>query len=432
MRGGEAGEAADTDGAAAPGGAAQWNDTWAGEVSPEEQARARALLGLALAGGQETTAAVEEWTRSRPGRGRAAADAGGPPPAEHPGPGRGRRGHGGRSSTRYSVGGTDGPGGVGPAATPDPTDSAFGDGTDEFNTGVFDGYDPVDDAEAAPFGGRSRRGGRRTAGGLRHADGTPPELVDTEGPDEAYDPDDDDAFGRSRGRRGRRFAGGRRRGEGAGAAGPGGDGRRRERRTGPARIDPDADPEAAARAICLRQLTGQPRTRAQLADALRRRGVPDDVAEHVLGRFTEVKLIDDAAFAAAWVDTRHAGRGLARRALARELRQRGVDPDLVHEAVERLDPEQEAETARALVARKLPGTRRLDRQVRMRRLASMLARKGYSEGLALRVVREALDADEADEADEANEADRAAVGDDDIADAEDGWDDCVSPPEPDI
>jgi regulatory protein len=153
------------------------------------------------------------------------------------------------------------------------------------------------------------------------------------------------------------------------------------------------DPEALARAICLRLLTGRARTRAQLADALRRREVPDDVAEHVLGRFTDVGLIDDTAFAGAWVSTRHTGKGLARRALARELRQRGVDAVVVDEAVARLDPEQELETARALVARRLPGTRGLDRDKRIRRLAGMLARKGYGEGLAVRVVRDAIEAE---------------------------------------
>jgi regulatory protein len=164
---------------------------------------------------------------------------------------------------------------------------------------------------------------------------------------------------------------------------------------------PLADPEATARAICLRLLTGRARTRSQLADALRRREVPDEVAEYVLGRFTDVGLIDDTAFAGAWVDTRHTGKGLARRALARELRQRGVDAVVVDEAVARLDPEQELETARALVARRLPGTRGLDRDKRIRRLAGMLARKGYGEGLALRVVRDALAHEaEADEADE--------------------------------
>ncbi|GIH26652.1 hypothetical protein Aph01nite_49620 [Acrocarpospora phusangensis] len=134
-----------------------------------------------------------------------------------------------------------------------------------------------------------------------------------------------------------------------------------------------------------------PRTRAQLAEALRKREIPDDVAEAVLERFSEVGLIDDEAFAAAWVSSRHAGRGLARRALAQELRHRGVSEDTVKDAVEQLDPDEEVETARRLVARKLPGTRNAEPQARTRRLVGMLARKGYSPALAFRVVREALE-----------------------------------------
>ncbi|WP_084779680.1 recombination regulator RecX [Planobispora rosea] len=159
---------------------------------------------------------------------------------------------------------------------------------------------------------------------------------------------------------------------------------------------PPADPQAVARAICLRLLTMAPRTRAQLAEALRKREVPEDAAEAVLERFSEVGLIDDEAFAAAWVSSRHAGRGLARRALASELRRRGVEEDTVKEAVEQLDPEQEVETARRLVARKLPSTRGLEPAARTRRLAGMLARKGYGPGLAFRVIREALENEEAE------------------------------------
>lgn len=151
------------------------------------------------------------------------------------------------------------------------------------------------------------------------------------------------------------------------------------------------DPAERARAICLRLLTGTPRTRKQLADALRKREIPDDVAEEVLSRFEEVGLINDSAFADAWVESRHHGRGLARRALAQELRTKGVDSTLIEEAVGRLDSEQEEETARELVARKLRSTRGLDRDKRLRRLAGMLARKGYPEGMALRVVRQALE-----------------------------------------
>lgn len=154
---------------------------------------------------------------------------------------------------------------------------------------------------------------------------------------------------------------------------------------------PDGDEEAAAREICLRLLSFSPRTRAQLADALRRKGVSGEVSERVLGRYTEVGLIDDAAFAQAWVQSRHAGRGLARRALAAELRHRGVADETVAEAVDRLDPEQEEAAARGLVARKLSGTRGLDPVKRTRRLVGVLARKGYTGGLAYRVVRETLE-----------------------------------------
>ncbi|XUL91542.1 recombination regulator RecX [Streptomyces galilaeus] len=155
--------------------------------------------------------------------------------------------------------------------------------------------------------------------------------------------------------------------------------------------EPPADPAERARGICLRLLTGNPRTRKQLADALRKREIPDEVADEVLSRFEEVGLINDGAFADAWVESRHHGRGLARRALAQELRTKGVDSTLIDEAVSQLDSEQEEATARELVDRKLRSTQGLDRDKRLRRLAGMLARKGYSQGMALRVVRQALE-----------------------------------------
>ncbi|HSR82828.1 MAG TPA: regulatory protein RecX [Streptosporangiaceae bacterium] len=183
--------------------------------------------------------------------------------------------------------------------------------------------------------------------------------------------------------------------EGAGA------GRGTSRSHGPGGADPDsgpdADPEAVARLICLRLLTTAPRTKAQLAAALRHRGVPDDAAETVLARFAEVKLIDDAMFARAWVDSRHYGRGLASRALGAELRQRGVARDDIQAALGQLSPDVEAETARELVARRMPGTVGMPVPARMRRLVGVLARKGYSSGLAYRIVREALEAEAGDD-----------------------------------
>lgn len=156
------------------------------------------------------------------------------------------------------------------------------------------------------------------------------------------------------------------------------------------------DHEARARQICLRLLTLAPRTRAQLADALHDRAVPDDAAHAVLDRFADVGLIDDAAFARAWVESRHYSRGLAGRALRAELRQRGVGDDQIRDAIDDLGPDAEVATARRLVERRLASTRGLPPEARIRRLAGMLARKGYPAGLAFRVVREAMEAEGAE------------------------------------
>ena len=167
--------------------------------------------------------------------------------------------------------------------------------------------------------------------------------------------------------------------------------RARRQTTGDRGEKQQGDPEAAALEVCLRLLTAAPRTRAQLDQALRRRGVPQHAADAALDRLAGAGLVDDAAFARAWVDTRHRGRGLARRALTAELRQRGVDEGDVRAAVEDLGPEQEAAAARRLVEAKLAATRGRPLATRMRRLSGLLARKGYPAGMAYRVIREALE-----------------------------------------
>ena len=153
------------------------------------------------------------------------------------------------------------------------------------------------------------------------------------------------------------------------------------------------DPVEVARLICLNQLTARPRSRAELSATLSKRGIPPEAAEEVLERLTEVGLIDDAAFAELWVRSRQRERGLASSVLRQELARKGVAAEVVSGALEQLEPGQEAAAARALIQRKLLATRGLPLQTRMRRLVSMLARKGYASGLAFAVVREAIEAE---------------------------------------
>lgn len=155
-------------------------------------------------------------------------------------------------------------------------------------------------------------------------------------------------------------------------------------------LGPEPDHEAVARKILLDQLTGQARSRQELADRLARRNVPDDVAGRLLDRFEEVGLVDDEAFARSWIDSRQRTRGLARRALAQELRSKGVADETAREVLSEVDPADEERLARKLVRKKLRGLRSADDTVAARRLAGLLARKGYPAGLAYAVVKDEL------------------------------------------
>ena len=153
---------------------------------------------------------------------------------------------------------------------------------------------------------------------------------------------------------------------------------------------PEADPESVARTILLDQLAGRARSRQELADKLAAKGVPAEVAGRLLDRFEEVGLVDDAAFARSWTDGRHRARGLAPRAIAQELRRKGVDEEVAKDALASIGSEQQEETARALVRKKLRSLARFDDTTKTRRLVGMLARKGYPSGLAFAVVREEI------------------------------------------
>ena len=153
-----------------------------------------------------------------------------------------------------------------------------------------------------------------------------------------------------------------------------------------------------ARKILLDQLTGQARSRHELAARLRKKDVPDDIATRLLDRFEEVGLIDDEAFARMWIASRQPGKGLARRALAQELRRKGVPDEVATEALDEIDPDDEEAAARRAgppeAADRCPS---LEPAVATRRLVGMLARKGYPPGVAFAVVKDELAATEADD-----------------------------------
>ena len=159
--------------------------------------------------------------------------------------------------------------------------------------------------------------------------------------------------------------------------------------------------EAQAKDVCLRLLTDRARSRAELAKKLADKGFDEEVAVRVLDRLTVVGLIDDASFAAQWVHSRHTYSGKGKRALAMELRTKGVAPEIAAQALDQIDGDDERVRAIELVQRKLrtmsldfevdgPGGRSSERDRAVRRLVSMLARRGYPQSMAFDVVKSEL------------------------------------------
>ena len=153
--------------------------------------------------------------------------------------------------------------------------------------------------------------------------------------------------------------------------------------------------EEQAHAVCLRLLTVRARSRAELAGQLAKRGYPDDVTEAVLARLATVGLIDDEDFAAQWVRSRQTYAGKGKRALAAELRTKGVDAEVIVAALEGLDADTERVRAEQLVERRLRREALGDGDdVKVtRRLVSMLVRRGYNQSMAVAVVTDALAAE---------------------------------------
>lgn len=161
----------------------------------------------------------------------------------------------------------------------------------------------------------------------------------------------------------------------------------------PPRSTSESSREEQAHNLCLRLLTARARTRAELAGQLAKRGYPDDVCTRVLDRLTEVGLVDDAAFAEQWVSSRQRNAGRGKRALTAELRTKGVDNEVISQALADIDSDAERSRAEQLVADRLRREKLGDDgdYVKVtRRLVGMLVRRGYSQSMALDVVKVAM------------------------------------------
>jgi regulatory protein len=150
--------------------------------------------------------------------------------------------------------------------------------------------------------------------------------------------------------------------------------------------------EEQARALCLRLLTARARTRAELEGQLAKRGYSAEVGGRVLDRLAQVGLVDDVDFAEQWVLSRRVNAGKGKRALAAELQAKGVDDEVITAALAGIDAGAERQRAEKLVRDRLRREKLGDDDDAKiaRRLAGMLARRGYNQTMAFDVVKDEL------------------------------------------
>ena len=153
------------------------------------------------------------------------------------------------------------------------------------------------------------------------------------------------------------------------------------------------DPDSEARNIALNQLNFMPRSRKELEIALAKRHIEPDVIKRVLDRFEEIGMVDDAAYAELLIRSRCNTKRVSRSVLRQQLRQKGVDQEVIEEALLVISDSDELRMATELVERKARAMSRLEPEVRKRRLFGLLARKGYNTSIALRVIQDLEAAD---------------------------------------
>jgi len=146
----------------------------------------------------------------------------------------------------------------------------------------------------------------------------------------------------------------------------------------------------AAKQVLLRRLSHAPRTRKELAKDLKDKDISDEVANVALDRFEEVGLINDQALASNYVASQHQRKGVGKNALRQQLRAKGISDEVALEAISQITDDQEFQAAFALACKKIRSLQRDDAKTQLRKIVSVLARKGYSSNLAFRVAKEVI------------------------------------------
>ncbi|MBV7363858.1 recombination regulator RecX [Actinomycetaceae bacterium TAE3-ERU4] len=145
-----------------------------------------------------------------------------------------------------------------------------------------------------------------------------------------------------------------------------------------------------AREYALRLLDMRDYPAAQIFSKLRARGYSEEIAQQVTTRLEDSGLVNDMRYASMFVRDKHEFRGLARRAIAVELVKKGIAREVAEAALEQLSSDDEKKMALVWAQKTVRSSKGLETERCLRKIVSMLSRKGYAPSLAFSMAKEAL------------------------------------------
>jgi len=133
------------------------------------------------------------------------------------------------------------------------------------------------------------------------------------------------------------------------------------------------------------------KTRKELYDKIKAKGITDDVANELLDKMVDLGYIDDERYAENFVTSKMTYEKLGHQAILYKLKNKGIEQHIIDNALLAIGDEDTEENARILAEKRLYPTRNLEKNKRIQNIAAFLARRGYSGSIAFKISREAVD-----------------------------------------
>ncbi len=145
-------------------------------------------------------------------------------------------------------------------------------------------------------------------------------------------------------------------------------------------------------------LSFRARSEKEVRDNLLKKKAPEEIIERVINSLKENRFLNDEDFAKLFIEQRLRFRPKGMRIIKMELKQKGIDQEIIDEAISKASIDDESnpvnndlDSAKKLVEKKLPRYKDMEKQIIYQKLGAFLARRGFNWDTIKKSIDDALD-----------------------------------------